>query len=68
MHADGLRIGIARKTAGIAQQRSSALGFLHLVEHWALDLSGNVHQSFIGPYGHDIIVLQTHVARQLAVE
>ena len=54
---DGLCISIACETASITEQGGCALGLLHFVEHGTLDFSGDIHQSLIRPYGHDIIVL-----------
>ena len=68
VHADGLCIGIASETSGITQQGGCTLCLLHLVEHRALDLSRDVYQCFVGTYGHDVIVLQPDITRQMAVQ
>ena len=68
MDADSLCIGIACETSGIAKQGSGAFGLFHLVEHRTLDLTGDIHQSLIRSYGYDIIVLQTDITCQFAVE
>ena len=68
IHADGFGIGVASETASIAQKGSGTLGLLHLVEHGALHLTRDIHQSLVGTDGDDVIVLQTYIARELAVQ
>ena len=66
--ADGLRVGVARESAGIAQQRGCRFRLLHLVEHRALHLTRDVDQRLVGTDRDDVVVLQAHIARQLAVQ
>ena len=66
--ADGLSVGIASETAGIAEQGGGALVLLHLIEHGALHLTGNAYQRFVRTYGDDVVVLQTDITCQLAIQ
>ena len=68
VYADGLGVGVAREATGIAEQGGSTLRLLHLVEHGALHLTGDVDQCLVGTDGDDVVVLQAHVACQLTIE
>ena len=68
MDADGLCIGIARKTASISEQGSGTFCLFHLIEHGTLDFTGDIHQSLIWSYGNDIVVLQSDITSQFAIE
>ena len=67
-HAHRLRVGIARESAGVFQQRAHALVLLHFVEHRALHLTREVHEAVVGLDHDEVVVGQTHVARLLAIE
>ena len=66
--ADGLCIGVTCESSGISHECGGTLCLFHLVEHRALHFSCDVHKCLVGTDGDDVIVLQTHVASELAVE
>ena len=66
--ADSLRVGVTCESSGIPQQGGSALRLLHFVEHRALHLTRDDHQSLVGTHCDDVVVLQTDVASQLAIQ
>ena len=66
--AHRFRVGIARETAGIFQQRADALVFLHFVVHRTLHLTRDFHQTVVGLDDDEVVVGEADVARLLAVE
>ncbi len=61
-------IGIASEATGILQHLLHALAGLHLVEHGALHLAAYTNQRLVGSHKNHIVVLQTHIARRIAVQ
>ena len=66
--ANRLLVGVACKTACIFQQGRNALVLTHLVEHRALYITCDAHQSLIGLNLDDIVVLQADITCQTAVK
>ena len=61
-------MGIACKAACIFQQGRNALVLTHLVEHRALDVTGNTYQAIVWTYLDDIVIVQHHVACQTTIQ
>ena len=68
MDANRFFVGISRESSGIFQKRVHALIFLHFINHRALYLSGNRNQTVVGTHNDNIIICQTNIAGQFAIE
>ena len=66
--AHGLRIGVARETACVADEGGEALVAFHLVVHWTLHLARDVDKAVVGSDHDHIVVGQVDVAALLTVE
>ena len=63
-----LAVGVTRESTGVVDQRAHTLCRLHLVIHGALYLTGHINQTVVGTHHDDVVVTQTDIAAELAVE
>ena len=66
--ANGLLKGITGITTGILDGLGNRLGGAHLVNHRALHLSLDIHQSLIGTYDNHVVLLQTDITSQTTIQ
>ena len=66
--AGTLLVSVASEAARVFQQRSDRLVGFHLVEHRTLHLTRYVHKTVVRAYNNHVVVGETHIARELAVE
>ena len=68
MDANRFLVSISGESASIFKKRVHALVFLHFINHRALYLSGNRNQTVVGSHNDNIIICQTYIAGQFAIE
>ena len=61
-------MGIARETTGELQQGGQALVLAHLVEHRALDITRDTHQTVVRTNRDDIVVVEHHITGQTTIQ